>query len=76
MPKHIPVPIKSVSEPWGRVVLENGAELTFRLVINQAYQVFDDDNKPSIKDGELVFGINSITLVGIEKQPVMKKEMN
>lgn len=77
MPKHIPVPIKSVSEPWGRVELENGAIVTFRVVLNQVYQVFNDDGKPLINEnGDLLFGINSQTLVGIERAPVERKEMN
>jgi hypothetical protein len=78
MPKYVPTPIKSVQhEPWGRVVLENGAVITFRFVLNQAYQIFNDDGSPMQDEhGEYQFGINVNTLVSIEQQPVAKKEMN
>lgn len=44
--KHIK--IKSIDEPIGKVILEDGSVHTFRLTIGAAYRIYEDNGQPQI----------------------------
>ena len=69
--KHVSIPITTVDEPWCRVVLANGAVLTYRTIVKGAFQVMNDDETPRNE-----FGLDTQIVIGIEKEPVDKKDMN
>lgn len=77
MPKFLPIPIVKADEPSCKVTLANGAVMIIRTVVISAKQIMEDNGKPSVNDdGTLKFGLDTRTLISLEKEPVDKKEMN
>lgn len=75
--KQVSIPITKADEPRSTVVLANGAVLIIRTVVMAVYQIMNDDGSPLIgSDGKYQFGLNSSTLVVVDKEPVELKEMN
>lgn len=42
--KHIK--IKSIEEPYGKLILEDGSVHTFRLCVGAAYRIYEDSGQP------------------------------
>ncbi len=74
--KHVSVPIIQADEPWCKVVLANGAVLTYRVIVKRAFQVMTDDGKPYIENGKQALGIDTQIVMGMEQEPVEKQDMN
>jgi len=74
--KQVSIPITKVDEPWCRVVLANGAIMIYRTIVKSAFQCMNDDGSPYIKDEKPVIGLETQIVIGLEKEPVEKKDMN
>jgi len=75
--KQVSIPITKVDEPWCKVVLANGAIITYRTIVKGAFQVMNDDGSPHIQaDGKPLVGLDTQVVLGLEKEPVEKKDMN
>ncbi len=74
--KHTFISITKVDEPWCKVLLANGAVLTYRTIVKGAFQVMNDDGSPRLENNKPLIGLDTQIVVGMEKEPVDKKEMN
>ncbi len=74
--KHVSIPITKVDEPWCRIILANGAVLIYRVIIKGAFQVTTDDGQPYIENGKQAFGIDTQLVMGVEQEPIDKRDMN
>ncbi len=74
--KHVSIPITKIDEPWCKVILANGAVLIYRLIVKSAFQVMTDDGQPYVENGKQTFGLDTQIVIGVEQEPVEKRDMN